>query len=280
MIFIFLFYLVQSQDCVKYTCKTNSQSFTDGTCIAYISSVYYVSPCTTGVCPISLGISNSSCTTSPTTLQQLYPGNKCTSDSNCTSKSCLNGLCAGNLFGQNCVVNTDCDPDLYCSNAGICDNLIPIQSFGCNNDNNCVNNAGCNVTENNGVCLSYFSIKPGEYVSDCSYPNINLLCTSGMCGSVNEQYVCLEAVENVAPKPYICSPGGSCLSKPDKNTGVVLSTDCDCGLSSKGYAYCNLFTGDDYALNFLFYMKSWLTSSNVRSCNTDMRLDLTCLNDF
>ena len=278
MIFLLLIITtVISQDCPQYKCKSKKQKFTNSTCIAYIEGIYYISPCSSGVCQMSLGYRNSTCMPESTSdLSIAYPGEKCSKDSDCDSNLCKENICKGSAKGKKCITNTDCNSGLYCNN-GICDKLFSIGDTGCTDDFQCENHAACNITESTGTCFKYFSLNPGEIVATCSSQNYNFLCTSGLCGTYNNGlFVCLNDVKNSIPNPYICSPNSKCESIPDSITGTILTADCDCGLGT-GSAYCNLFFGDDYANEYLQNLKAWMSSKEILNCNTNVRFSTECI---
>lgn len=275
LLFFTYFALVSSQLCDKYQCKLDSQEFTSSTCIMFTSGTYYVSPCKSGTCPISLGSNNSTCMDSSAVSKiSAYPGEKCTANANCTSDICEKGICKGSAKGQPCITVLDCASGLYCSNA-ICISQISIGDSGCANDFSCTNNAACQ----NSQCFEYFSIKSGSQIANCTSQGINLLCSSGVCTSLGNSFICIDLVENIAPWPYTCTFGGVCKSKPETFTGISFTNECICGLG-KGNAHCNLFSGDKYAKSLMGLLKSWVSSSAIKKCNSALRFDSNCLADY
>ena len=232
--------LVISSNCPRYMCKPSHFHFTEGTCVAYLDGDYYVGDCKKGICSPSYGTQNSTCTgEARSTALSSFPGTHCSSSSECYSGYCYKGICKGSELSQSCASNYDCDPDLYCK-SGFCAKLIPAGSSGCLSDFDCVPSSGCN----SGMCVEYFSIKSGVYVASCPASNKNLICASATCAKTDKGNLCIEALSNSVKAPYHCVLGQDCISKADPITGLVMRSECVCGLGKSGNAFCGLFPGD------------------------------------
>lgn len=104
---------------------------------------------------------------SPTNI---YPGENCSSNSDCKSNNCLNGKCKGLVLNASCKANIDCDVGLYCNLISkACANQLGLGEK-CFTENDCLNTATCN----NSKCINYYTIDNGTQVTN---PNA---CSSGM----------------------------------------------------------------------------------------------------
>ncbi|CAG9321083.1 unnamed protein product [Blepharisma stoltei] len=113
--------------CHTVTCGTG---ITSSECISISSSdgKVTVTPCTTGLqcqdngqfTSTTGGWNSSNCTTaisqnSTTSLiRQSAAGYPCSSNSDCASNTCQNGICQGIPEGQNCTLDDECQPNHYC----------------------------------------------------------------------------------------------------------------------------------------------------------------------
>ena len=266
--------LVISSDCPRYICKPSHFHFTEGTCVAYLDGDYYVSDCKQGICSPSYGTQNSTCSgQARSTSLSNFPGTQCTSSSDCYSGYCFKGICKGSELSQACSSNYDCDPGLYCK-ANFCAKLIPAGTNGCLSDFDCENSSGCD----SGWCVEYFSRKAGVYVGSCPSSNKNLVCATATCAKTNEENLCIEALMNSNKEPHYCALGGNnCISKADPHTGIVMVSECVCGLGKSGYAFCGLFPGDSENVRMIKKLKEWIKGDKVKNCNTMTRFDESCM---
>ena len=90
------------------------------------------------------------------TIEERLPGIYCTENSQCKSGICEDKKCKGASYSNECKVDGDCDPGLYCEE-GKCKYLLS-EGQQCNTDFECDSNSGCF----NGKCTRYLSLKDGE----------------------------------------------------------------------------------------------------------------------
>eukprot|EP00358_Blepharisma_japonicum_P002298 CAMPEP_0202947756 /NCGR_PEP_ID=MMETSP1395-20130829/12118_1 /ASSEMBLY_ACC=CAM_ASM_000871 /TAXON_ID=5961 /ORGANISM="Blepharisma japonicum, Strain Stock R1072" /LENGTH=359 /DNA_ID=CAMNT_0049649253 /DNA_START=78 /DNA_END=1157 /DNA_ORIENTATION=+ len=294
-------------NCTAYTCKQKGQSFTSGTCVYYDSKAtiptYYVKPCSSSkeYCPIAVQ-GNSTCAKIPDTpvdIVGLYPGEKCTKDSECRTNQveegktgCVDNICTGSSKGEGCESNADCKPGLYCS-SGTCQTQYSIGAFGCENDYQCVNGAGCNITTKTATnkCVAYRSISAHLPVGTCATDGTNNLCASNHCqvsgqfqpteGDYQNTYACLDTVVSIDYLPMKCSYDVDCRSVSDDyfTDGQVFGT-CECGHNKDAQSYCSLFPGDPISLVALGYFQKWLEGSEINYCNTEHRFSTYCMGNW
>ncbi|CAG9325468.1 unnamed protein product [Blepharisma stoltei] len=278
-------------NCPAYTCKTSSQQFVNSTCIYFTPTAstptYYVSPCSSVKLPYCLPSTNNNSTcqaATPTPPVNAWPGEKCSSSSDCSShasRGCINNVCVGGSQGDTCSVNDDCNPNYRCL-GGICQAQIPVGGTGCVNDYDCVNGAGCNIakTSSESICYPYFSINQHLPVSSCSSNNLSMLCNSGLCMANNEGYECMAPVKS-SRLPMSCQVDGDCMSTRDDYfpTGYLTGT-CYCGYNANSASYCSIFAGDKPYLEYINYFKNWLQSTYIKKCNTMRRFTASCMKDW
>ncbi|CAG9319221.1 unnamed protein product [Blepharisma stoltei] len=284
--------LPSNPNCPVYTCKSVNQTFTNITCVYYTksatTSTYYVNPCTSLKAPYCTPsvMANSTCEPTPSTPPlNAWPGEKCTKNSDCNSLhargGCVGGTCVGSALNEICYTNDDCNPGLRCFNE-ICQPQIPIGQSQCTSDYDCVNGAGCNVanTPINSVCYPYFSIASHLPVGDCTSDNISYLCNSGYCMNNNGVYECMNTLSSKT-FPNICQVDGDCYSTRDDffPSGVLWGT-CYCGYNPTATSYCSLYFGDKPYVQAITYLKKWIQSTNINSCNTMRRFNTECISDW
>jgi hypothetical protein len=61
---------------------------------------------------------------------------------------------------------------------------------------------------------------------------------------------------------------------------TVINTECSCGYTPDGAAYCGLFYGDSPAKSYLTQLQAWLRTSAVAECNTARRFKQDCYEAF
>ncbi|CAG9323637.1 unnamed protein product [Blepharisma stoltei] len=294
-------------NCTAYTCKQKGQSFTSGTCVYYnskaITPTYYVKPCSSSkeYCPIAVE-ANTSCTKIPDTpieITGLYPGEKCTKDTECRTPSiesgktgCVDNICTGQGETEGCESNPDCKPGLYCL-SGTCQKQIAIGSYGCENDFQCANGAGCNITNEveKNKCVAYRSIAAHQPVGECAADGTNALCASKYCqvtgqyqpteGEYQNTYACLATVISNSYLPMKCSYDVDCRSVSDDffTDGQVFGT-CVCGHNKDAQSYCTLFPGDPIAEVAFGYFQKWLNGTDINYCNTEHRFNSYCMSNW
>lgn len=274
--FPFLSLSLSSEKCPSYSCST-STSTTDSACITYSNYVYTLFQCSniTDYCVTSGPGQEGFCQESYEAVYHYYPGQECASDSECQSNVCQNEICQGNATGELCTGNKACAVGLSCK-GGVCSNLISIGEFGCFNDYDCVNNAGCNMitAEGGGECVEYYSIDSYENVDNC-YGNYNRLCKSTTCSEYQGNNICLDLMQNNGNSPYACNTTDYCYSQPDSYTGTVLYGKCECALN--GNSYCSLFAGDPEAYEYKNYRNAWVNSKEIHLCHTTQRFEESCI---
>ena len=279
----FLLLLIQSsvsQTCPKYTCKKSSMSFTPETCLFYNSTetTYYAHKCSDPLLPYCqvVSLANSSCVAAPASPLR-FPGEKCTVSSNCTALStCTGGVCVANGLLGPCTGDLDCNPGLYCGSGSVCVALIEPMESGCFNDNQCVNNAACNLTSavTGGTCVGYFNISDYDYVATCTN-NRNLLCSTGYCLAYLGANVCFGDAVNAKVYPFYCE--GTCRSNTDINLGDnYIPGQCTCGYNPGRFTYCNEFYQDSQVNTYFSLLTNWLTGTDITKCHTLARNGVEC----
>lgn len=235
------------------------------------------------------------CTTPPagkTEVQDAantFPGDPCTTDTQCLSGTCTGGYCAGKAAGAACEQSSECNPGNYCDVANGCTALVA-EGADCDGDEMCPMNMGCN----NGFCVLYFSVAEAGTVTDCSNPNdsnypnfpigvdatiqYSVFCTSGVCNADGK--TCSSALTSTTPLPVKCSQAqGDC---PTSNgQGLTGYTTCQNGKNSAGQAYCAAEAGDQPYQDFMTWLKGTympLVAQNPEICHTLHRhLEPVCL---
>lgn len=274
MIF-FLSFAVQtfSISCSSYSCPPSGFKFTNtSVCTQPQNSSFYVQSCLSG---LNCNPASGQCESTETNPELGYPGDYCTSNSRCSSQSCVSGICQGGKLDSKCSDHHDCNPGLRCAANGVCTNLIQIGSAGCNNDYDCVNNAGCNMTGSTGKCLEYFSQPIGSTVADCNSGSSNL-CKTAQCSKspkFGNLGVCKVSVQSVKNLPVACQSNLDCVGTDGAGT---FTGTCSCGYNVNKTAYCLPFPGDLPGLNYFASWKSALNATNG-VCNTLKRFTEGCL---
>ncbi|CAG9333380.1 unnamed protein product [Blepharisma stoltei] len=277
--------------CPSYACKLATQEFSQGTCIYYdntANGTYYVTNCTntaTPYCPESVG-QNSTCAIKPDPASNSkWPGEKCVSDDDCgtyASQGCVDEVCKGSAEGGSCTTHDMCDPGLYCANS-TCNLQIGIGNKGCTADEECVNNAGCDIAENadEGTCVKYLSVAEYRRVQTCDVQkHVNRFCESNLCTTECEYSYCLPSLASENKTPNTCKTTGDCSSEQDQQFSLVLFSSCNCGYNSKGNAYCGLFPGDKEYSEYLDSLSSYVDSDSILDCNTLRRFSTVCMKDW
>ena len=266
IVLIGLMRAVIGMNCGMFKCKTSSIPFPDESyCIHTISNTYYIDPCSSPyACQVSYPYNETKCTyLSPYIANSRYPGESCKYNSDCYySTTCISGICVGQSTGSPCSISRSCEIGSFCSTDNFCVKQLPLGTFGCNNDYQCVNTAGCRILSNTNSalnqCVKYFSL-----ANLSPLINVNaMVCQSGYTNGTN----CMEApVSQVVPNQ--CTSNSNCSSKTGGQQGY-----CLCGYNSKGTSYCTLFAGDDIALKANAYTLKWLESSGIAKAHTNNRL--------
>jgi hypothetical protein len=131
---------------------------------------------------ISTNLENDSkciATPPPSSTKAGWPLDACVTGADCLSALCVAKKCQGVPEGSRCSPGS-CGYGYRCSaSTSTCQSQIKTGEYGCNNDYDCVNNAGCVkiAVEDEGICITYFSAPVGSYIS-CfeSDLKVNYLC--------------------------------------------------------------------------------------------------------
>ncbi|CAG9312337.1 unnamed protein product [Blepharisma stoltei] len=289
--------------CPSYTCKQLSQTLSNGTCAYYnsISDTFYIQKCPeTQFCIPNQNDKNYSCVFQKISQPKSYPGEKCAASSDCDPEYSLgcgeNFLCEGIKSNGKCTVSEQCNPGLSCQEIsggfGFCKPLISIGNIGCLSDFDCIYNAGCNKISNTNsnlnICVEYGSLQPGVEISvNSCIRNQNLMCSSGTCSNINggNQYFCTENLESLNEAPARCYNTNvkDCISKTDPKTSYFIQGSCICGYNEDRFGYCSLNPGDKAYIQFRKIEMKWLSSEEVKNCNTKRRFwphSEMCANSF
>jgi hypothetical protein len=259
--------------CHPYQCAPSDLTMEPTQCISYLNQTYFTKPCEDNYyCPQTQPEADASCELIQHDTQKLNPGANCTQNIDCVSNNCLNSHCIGADINQPCESTQDCNPGLYCKDK-LCKELLKVKETGCLVDYDCVNNAGCNINEDVGTCLEYFSIEAGDTVSSCEN-NLNRLCANYRC----DGSVCISAVESYITPPVYCSADSSCSSRLDPVTKKFYTGTCECAYSTKGLSYCSLFPGDYFYKQKIYYFDTWYHSDAIQDCHSYDRHSFACMN--
>lgn len=263
---------VSALTCPTYSCKTANQSFSMQQCIYAAGTSYFLSSCQSKIVPYCQpSITNSTCTTSPVqeTTGISWPGEACTTDSNCKYGICYQFHCNGQDFAMACTISDQCNPGLYCNPSGTCAFQLEVGKTGCQSDSDCVNNAGCN----GGKCISYFSLPAARPIDTCQ-GNLNLLCVNSICQTSTTGNFCGSLVNSFTGT---CKTSSDCVSTMDSALKVTYNSQCLCSYSD-GSSYCTQLPGDSQYSDYLKRLKTWLANDIVRQCNTQRRTSSQCIN--
>lgn len=95
-----------------------------------------------------------------------------------------------------------------------------------------------------GVCVEYFSVSIGKYVTDCS-GSFSYMCSSAFCYKKFEFLptgVCSVAPISNSTLPLLCNTEEDCIST--NVNGHFYTSECVCGYNPYGNQYCTPFIGD------------------------------------
>ena len=261
--------------CEKYVCNDDTFQILDTQCIYYdaVNITYVIQGCSNDTinsyCPPSYE-SNSTCTVPPEPNVALsWPGEYCLKQNWCKYGYCVNNTCVGQVMGAQCEGHGECNPGLRCLN-NVCQTQLQIGDSGCETDQDCVNNAGCDAD----TCRGYFTIPSMQYVGMCEN-STSLLCETGFCYFGT----CLDPPLSQMELPVACVSQFDCLSNTHfAAEGIKFYTDCVCGYNSVGQQYCEPFIGDDPMQPYLDFLRDWLNNTNdIMQCNTARRLSSECV---
>jgi len=213
------------------------------------------SNCSTGqICAFNPAQNTSNCVANVSSNSSL-PGENCTINSDCLSKSCDNSSkrCIGKAQGESCTDTSQCGVGLFCSGnppRQTCTNLIPI-SGSCANGALCVGNAMCI----NNTCFGFQTVPYGS-------PADNYFLCQGNYSvypdSVNGINKCRSPLSLTNPSTQ-CDLASMCVYTGENN--YTKSIPCRCGVnptqnSTKGN--CSYGTRDltRYMDNFMNFTNS------------------------
>jgi len=231
----------------------------------------------------------------------LLPGDLCSSNYQCLSNVCGNGLCLGVANGGLCPNgDSDCSPGLYCNAPlGKCAlQLAANSSTACMSSSQCVMNAGCNydLATGLGVCTTYYSVKLTESVSDCglvslfpeassTYVKYSALCNSGTCALQSgtkagaNAGVCVSPYKSQNPLPQSCNFGPTDCPMVNSDNAMTYG-QCSCGMANTKARYCSVDFGDQPWQDLFSWMQEYLSNFTqyASSCHTNRRgLDQLCM---
>jgi hypothetical protein len=273
-----------SQSCPKYQCGFSEPN----TCVFFDSSsmTSTVQGCpSSSYCPFNYTNYNRSVQCQVNPKVQVYPGEKCSSTSECLYGNCSskNHLCTGFALGQKCDNTLQCGEGLYCrssstSSISTCSKLLQPGDLGCTSSSDCSNLAFCNYssTPENSKCLASLSFSPGTKVSKC-YGGINYMCQYLKCVTIKSGSFCTSGVSSIKNLPVVCQENSDCISMSDPYIGGFFTENCTCGLNEFGKKYCPLFPGDVIYSNYIFFLSIWLNSDKITKCNSSRRMELPCI---
>lgn len=262
-ILLILTLCLSKNSCPLFTCSPDHLYILPSTCVYFDNSrytpAYYIQPCqdpSLPYCEFNLN-QNSSCTASPSTSNLgKYPGEKCKSDSDCISRSCLSQICEGKAANSKCKTNSDCNPGLFCSSL-ICTELKEVGA-SCKSSFECDSSAGCLK----GKCVKYWTAATGTAIEDCNSYGESFFCETGKC----EKSKCTSLKKNLST-PSQCQNDTDCPSV------------CECGRNQNANRYCRLEGGDPIYSTYLSLYQDFMQSGRNSLCNTDRRTSLDCAAD-
>ncbi|CAG9313188.1 unnamed protein product [Blepharisma stoltei] len=262
--------------CSAYQCAPSSYPMPTNYCIQSNSGIFYLKPCTSSgqYCNTATG----QCSLSPSTNStKSYPGESCTSSSDCLYGNCISKVCKGLSAGGACLTSDQCQPGLFCNTTNMCQTQLAAGASGCRNSYDCVNYASCNKTysTNNGVCVKYASLGYGSVVTDCT-GGFSQMCSSAYCSNNNWMGtigICLKPPASVNSLPYNCTSSVQCQGF--NGTNIFLS-QCQCAYGTTQASYCQPFIGDILGTKLINWWVYASKKSNGK-CNTVTRGSDTCL---
>lgn len=279
MIFLLSLLSLVASNCPIYRCKPQNISFEINQCISYNSTFnsYYLNPCSKSLyCPQISSPGNSTCLLPTAQPQESWPGEECSIIVRCAYGECENSKCQGLLKGEACSVTDECSPGLYCAVTQTCSPQITVGNYGCSQDSDCVNNAGCNITDSGGVCVQYFSLAPNSAISNCTN-QMNLICQSSVCSEIIDQFRCGEFVKSPGFTPLMCETDNDCLSTVDMTNNIRYQGNCECSYGFRGIKYCGIFPGDPVATSLIQQWNTWYNTESAQFCNSNRRNSFNCV---
>lgn len=276
--------------CPSFKAKKDSQIFEEDTCVFYEDDdeVYYVDPCNDGeVCTKGkTPTANYTCETELTSKS--YPGETCLEATDCDSGVCTNTKCVGKSIGETCTKDLECNAGSYCDLATTnkCVALL-VSGSECTRDWQCDYSSYCQLEADAtvGKCAAYFNMAAGSEIDSCDGDSIiDLQCSSGACkteindSTGEESYSCLDVLAVKYPKKA-CDSNSDCETTLDGKEASD-NSECVCGYSQSGNAYCELMPGNDEYAELIKYAKLWLASGLSSKCNTARRAEIDCIASY
>lgn len=191
-----------------------------------------------------------------------YPGEPCNSNNDCYFQlNCLNNICYGKGFDEQCHFNIDCNAGLYCNDKENKCKYLKREESPCKDEFECMNNMGCY----NNKCVLYFSLPVNTQVTPLLVKqnqnrNIEDLCEYGYIDySANEcskiSYFKTDDKifneEKMKNANYIkdvnlfkCNLGDTCQYFRNNNSEKF--NYCICGYNKEGQGYCPYSHDDEY----------------------------------
>ncbi len=244
----FVAVVAPSANCFKYTCAPvrltpsyNGRS----PCIYYKSNVnsIYVVPCQEEhmQCAFLAWTNDAECSTRQGFSSIAYPGEACSSNDQCSTFNCYNGVCKGAELDESCTDNQDCDVGLACQKDMRCA-LVQNEGQLCNEDLACASYLHCV----NQTCIRYGSIDTGvRFRVFAGQWNVQgLVCKSGEAEA-------LAKAAGPGEAWFICKKGKWLKSREDENctykdedTGELTWKIASCGLSWENDTFCEIASLD------------------------------------
>lgn len=222
----------------------------------------------TDVCEISsLSEENTCVGTDKLTVAHLYPGEVCSADSECFSKSCKGSqldpttkICMGSLGA--CSDSIDCHAGYYCFNRTCVS--VSTKDQTCSLDfSNC---SAITTCSNTGKCILLGSLPLGAN----SYNH-------AACETYYfRNNICAKAPKLVTAKlkkeadAYLCPASENPVCEYESeaaNQKVVTQEKCSCGLSDYSGKYCKLGRGDANIKDYFDYVKYLQENKLEKMCH-------------
>ena len=158
-------------------------------------------------------------------ISKKYPGDQCTSNSDCATNLCDNNICQGKKEGDDCDYHDKCSIGLTCINK-VCQ---PQRKEGeeCGVDQNCQNDYGCTIY---GKCVKYFSLKLGEWGVNPLLCETMTMDVDGYCAETKLQQETLECGEEQEDCEYEVYDGKMKFTQKEK---------CQCTRGNNDKRYCH-----------------------------------------
>ena len=186
-----------------------------------------------------------------------WPGETCTEDTECHSKSCTNGICTGKTKDETCSTNLDCDVGLYCKNPGLLSANKCLEWLGegetCSADEECRPSMFCNSNK----CQKWLSVADGVKTSKAdARVCLNAELNSGFCSAPLKRKNKL-AVGNSAG-------AGVCEYTNASGSPSPTTKDSVCGMAQAPSAFCPLGHADEEYVTVLNLVSKPVDSSRPK----------------